>query len=104
MTGVQTCALPILYVFHFARRHLRVHACHAFAGAFVVTVSGKVLAGGGHLVVVLQAAHHFDAQFGYEVGRFAVNFFVASPALVASYVETQIDSNALITQTVMICG
>ena len=76
-----------VYVLHFARRHLRVHACHAFAGAFVVTVSGKVLAGGGHLVVVLQAAHHFDAQFGYEVGRFAVNFFVASPALVASYVE-----------------
>ena len=46
-----------------------------------------MLAGGGHLMVMLEASHHRDTQFGYKVGGFTVNFLVTSPALVASYVE-----------------
>ena len=49
-----------VYVFHFARRHLRVHACHAFAGAFVVTVSDIVFGSGGNLMVGLHPFCHFD--------------------------------------------
>ena len=42
---------------------------------------------GGYLVVMLQSAYHFDAQFGNEIGRFTVDFLITSPALVAAYIE-----------------
>ena len=76
-----------VYHLHFARRHLRVDARHAFAGALVITVSHEVLGRGGYLMVLLQAMYHLDAQFGHKVRRLAVHFFIASPALVAPHVE-----------------
>ena len=76
-----------VYHLHFARRCLRVDARHALTGTLVVAVSYEVFARCGYLVVLLHAFHHLDAQFGHEVGRLAVHFFIASPALVAAHVE-----------------
>ena len=74
-------------VFHFARRHLRIDARHAFTCSLIVAVGGKMFGSGGYLVVMLQSAYHFDTQFGNEIGRFTVDFLITSPALVAAYIE-----------------
>ena len=76
-----------VYQLHLAGRHLRVDARHALACSFVVAVGHEVLGRGCHLVVVLHSAHHSNAQLGHEVGRLAVDLFVAAPTLVAAHVE-----------------
>ena len=42
---------------------------------------------GGYLVIMLQSAYHFDTQLGNKIGGFAVDFLIASPTLVATYIE-----------------
>ena len=42
---------------------------------------------GGYLVIMLQSAYHFDTQLGNKIGGFAVDFLIASPTLVAAYIE-----------------
>ena len=64
-----------------------IYSCHAFTGTLVVAVSDKVLSRSSYLIVVLHAFYHFDAQFGYEIGRFSIYLFIASPTLVTSYME-----------------
>ena len=73
--------------FHFTWRHLRVDTCHAFACSFIITIGDKVLSGCCYLMVVLHTTYHFYTQFGNQIRRLAVYFFVASPALVATYVQ-----------------
>ena len=74
-------------VFHFVRSHLRVHPGHALASALVVGIGAVVLCRCRHLPVRLHAGSHLHAEFGHQIGRFSIDFFVAAPSLVAAHVE-----------------
>ena len=72
---------------NLVRRHLRIDAGHAFTPAFVVPVSDEMLSRGSHLIILLHPPHHFNAQFGYQIRRLPVHFFITSPPLVAPHIE-----------------
>ena len=88
-SGFGNDASPGVDVHHFdlTRRHLRVAAREALAGTLIVAVGNEVLARGCHLIIGLQSFGHFHAEFGHQVGRLAIHFFVAAPSLVAPHVE-----------------
>ena len=78
-----------MYVLHFMRRHLRVHAGHALARPLVVRISSEMLCGRCYLEICLHSECHLHPQFAYEIGRLSIYFFVAAPSLVASHIENR---------------